>query len=90
MKTRLYKSHMRGALLWYTNALSEKFLDKLMTPHMIEQMEFYLKQLQDYQQRHENNPVWSVPVKITAFPEQNRIEVDVADDSNLLYLDFDA
>lgn len=81
---------MRSALLWYTNAITDKYGDQLHSNFVVEQMGYYLGQLQEHQQRRENNPVWGVPVKLLTFPNENRIEVDIEDDTNLLYLDFDA
>lgn len=89
MKLRVYKTHMRKACLWYTNKLYEKHLGQPLTPAQCELVKRDLAVLQEQMQKKESNSVWHVPVGLMFDFEHNQFEVVVADEENVLYLDFD-
>lgn len=89
MKLRVYKVHMRKACLYYTNKLYEKHMGQPLTPAVCEVILQDLKILQEQMQKKESNSVWQVPVGLMFDFERNQFEVVVADEENVLYLDFD-
>jgi len=89
MKLQTYKTHMRKALVWYTNKLYEKHLSVPLSPAQVEIIERDLAILQEHMQKKESNVVWQVPIGLAIDFDRNQFEVVVVDDSNVLYLDFD-
>jgi len=89
MKLRIYKVHMRKACLFYTNKLYEKHLGRPLTPALREVILQDLMILQKQMQTKETNSIWQVPVGLIFDFERNQFEVVVANEENVLYLDFD-
>ena len=89
MKLRTYKTQMRKALVWYTNKLYEQHLGIPLSPAQVERVNRDLVVLQEQMKNKETNVVWQVPVGLMLDYDRNQFEVIVADDSNVLYLDFD-
>lgn len=89
-KLRILKAHMRQALKFYNEQVHAFVGFRFPTPALNYQVQEHLKHVQEQQQARENNPVWHVPVTALVIPESMTYVVDIADETNLLYLDFDA
>lgn len=80
---------MRKALVWYTNKLYEKHLGVPLSPAQVERVKQDLAVLQEQMQKKESNAVWQIPIGLMFDFDHNQFEVVIADDSNVLFLDFD-
>lgn len=87
MKIRVTKREMNKALLWYTNELTKKYQNKLLTAATIETIKQELNSLQNKMKLIETNPVWEVPVKLYVEPQHGFMEVVVEDENNILFVD---
>jgi len=93
LKTRLYKHQMYTALVWYNAKLYEKFLYQFVTPAVVAQAKQYLAELQNIAKNSaDRNPAWQVEVKLNVLnpgTPLTKLEVDIADENSVLFLDFD-
>lgn len=88
-KIRLTKKQMIEVLMYYTHELTRIYAYRPITDSLLYLANEKIAVLRDKGRRFSTNPAWDVEVVVKA-NGLSGFSVDVADDTNLLYLDFDS